>query len=411
MAFFEGKRIGLAVCGGIAAFKSAELASLLIKKKCQVFPIMTRMATEFLGPLTLEALTGQAVLISGSDSRTPGGMDHIKLVKSLDALVIAPLTANTCSKLANGLADQFLGSAYLAFRGPKLACPAMNTAMLEHPATVRNLKTLEADGVTLCLGDPGVLACGDVGMGRMAEPSVIMDYLEQLVSPDIPFFKGRKVLINAGPTMEDLDPVRFLTNRSSGKMGLALARALRNSGAEVTLVHGPINIPLPRNIHCIQVRSAAEMAKTCMQYFPESELTILTAAVADFTPVPQKLKLKKKNFSGKLELLPTQDILKTMGIQKGKTQILVGFAAETHDEAHFAKNKLNEKNADLIFCNTVGGEQYGFGSDENKTTAFLRDGQKIEMQPCFKEDLAIEMVHLLSRLFFEEPRTEKPDRS
>lgn len=399
MGIFSEKRIGLAVCGGIAAYKTAELASLLIKKGFNVFPIMTRSATDFLQPLTLEALTGNPVMVSGLDARTPGGMDHINLVRELDVLVMAPLTANTAAKLAHGHADQFLGAAYLACRCPKLACPAMNTAMLEHPATVRNLKTLEEDGVVMCMGEPGVLACGEVGMGRLADPSVILEYIEQLALPDHPFFKGLRVLINAGPTIEDIDPVRYLTNRSSGKMGFALARSLRNLGADVTLVHGPVQLPTPSNVKVIQVRSAHEMATSCLDHFPDSQLTLLTAAVADFSPEPSDRKLKKTAFQGQLHLHRTVDILKTMGKRKKENQILVGFAAETHDEKRFAESKLTEKNADVIFCNTVGLDKYGFGCDENQVLALARNGSEKVLGPATKDDLAYQMAHHIAELF------------
>jgi len=396
MGIFSGKRVGLAVCGGIAAYKTAELASLLVKKGFNVFPIMTRSATDFLQPLTLEALTGNPVMVSGLDARTPGGMDHINLVRELDVLVIAPLTANTAAKLAHGHADQFLGAAYLACRGPKLACPAMNTAMLEHPATVRNLRILEGDGVVMCMGEPGVLACGEVGMGRLAEPAVILEYIEELALENHSTLKGKKILINAGPTVEDVDPVRFLSNRSSGKMGFALARAFRNLGAHVTLVHGPVHIPTPANLECIAVRSASDMADACLERYPQVDMAILSAAVADFSPEPSDRKLKKTAFQGQLHLHRTVDILKTMGKRKQPHQTLVGFAAETHDEKQFAQTKLQEKNADVIFCNTVGGDRYGFGCDENQVLALTREGGETELGPATKEDLAYEMVRFLA---------------
>jgi len=395
------KNIGLAICGGIAAFKTAELASLLVKKGYHVFPIMTPTATNFIQPLTLEALTWNPVFISGTDARTPGGMDHINLVRSLDLLVIAPLTANTCAKLANGFADHFLSAAYLAYTGQTLVCPAMNTAMLEHPATVRNLDTLKNDGVRFCMGEPGVLACGEVGVGRMAEPAVIAEYIDELVSPSLPDMEGEKVLINAGPTIEDLDPVRFLSNRSTGKMGFALARAFRNAGANVTLVHGPVNIPVPARVRAIPVRSAEEMAEQCLSHAVDSKIVVLSAAVADFTPQPLPLKLKKSEFNGIINLTPTLDILKTLGAKKTEHQILIGFAAETHDEELFALKKLKEKNADLIFCNQVGAEKYGFASDENVITAYSQDKEASHFGPGLKEDLAQGMVQYIQSLFFE----------
>jgi len=392
-------RIGLAVCGGIAAYKSAELASLLVKSGYSVFPIMTPAATRFIQPLTLEALTGNAAHIHWDDAAQPGGMDHINLMRKLDLLIIAPLTANTAAKLAHGFADHFLGAGYLAYSGKTLACPAMNTGMLEHPATQRNLKVLEDDGVVLCMGKPGVLACGDVGPGRLAEPPVILDMVEYLTSPEIPFFKDKKILINAGPTIEDLDPVRFLTNRSTGKMGFALAKALRNAGARITLVHGPVHLPLPEQIVCRSVRSASEMAETCLKLFPTMDMAVYSAAVADFTPEFQDRKLKKDDFNGTLILKRTMDILKTSGERKSDSQWLIGFAAETHDETRFASNKLKNKNADLIFCNTVGGTKGGFESNENSVTAFFRKGEPVTLPLADKTDLANQMVRLIAARF------------
>jgi phosphopantothenoylcysteine decarboxylase/phosphopantothenate--cysteine ligase len=392
-------RIGLAVCGGIAAYKSAELASLLVKSGYRVYPIMTPTATRFLQPLTLEALSGNTVHIHWDDAVQPGGMDHINLMRELDLLVIAPLTANTSAKLAHGFADHFLGAGYLAYDGKTLACPAMNTGMLEHPATQRNLKILEDDGMVLCLGKPGVLACGDVGPGRMAEPTVILDMVEYLTSPEIPFLKNKKILINAGPTIEDLDPVRFLTNRSTGKMGFALAKALRNAGAHVTLVHGPVHLPLPEQITCRKVRSASEMAETCLEIFPTVDMAVYSAAVADFTPEFQNRKLKKDHFDGTLTLKRTLDILKTSGERKRASQWLIGFAAETHDESSFASKKLQSKNADLIFCNTVGGTKGGFESNENSVTAFFRKGDPVTLPLTNKTNLANQMVHLIAARF------------
>ncbi len=395
----NSKAIGLAVCGGIAAYKAAELASLLVKQGYCVYPIMTPSATDFLGPLTLEALTGNKVFISYQDAREPGGMDHIHLAKLLDLLVIAPLTANTASKLAHGMADHFLGAAYLAYRGPTLACPAMNTAMLEHPASVRNLNILENDGVQMCMGESGLLACGDVGMGRMAEPKVIVEFIQQILSPKIPELFGKKVLINTGPTIEDIDPVRFLSNRSTGKMGFALAKAFKNAGADVTCVHGPVHVEPPTGVELIAVRSAGQMAEQCLAIAHQADIVVLTAAVADFSPRQSEQKIKKNSFDGQLKLEPTIDILKTIGARKKSSQIVAGFAAETQNVEAHAKLKLKQKNIDLIFSNDVSDRRFGFASDENTIVAFTRNGATIQFPPEKKESLAIDMVHFICEEF------------
>ena len=385
-------RIALGVTGGIAAYKTAELVRLLTAKGHEVFPIMTPWAARFIGPLTLETLTGNDVRI---ETPTGGeGIEHISLIRSVDLFLLAPLTANTMAKMAHGQADNFLTATYLAHRGMTLVCPAMNTAMLEHPATRRNLETLRNDGLHICMGSAGDLACGETGAGRMAEPSVIADWVEALVGKKIAALQNRKVLISAGPTCEDLDPVRFITNRSSGKMGVAIARAFRNAGADVTLVHGPINAEPPQRINHIPVRTAAEMADAILTRADEMDIVIMAAAVADYRPQKNDQKLKKGAFDGGLQLERTTDILAELG--KNKPKVLAGFAAESERVEEHARGKLERKNLDFIFANDISSQTMGFGSDQNRILAISRDGASRDLGTGSKDQLASEIVRIIA---------------
>lgn len=380
------KRIALGICGGIAAYKSAELARLLIKAGYDVVPLMTSWGTKFLGPLTMTALTGHPVYIDTDSDIASGHIEHIALIRSVDLLVIAPLTANTAAKMANGLADNFLTTTYLAHRGPTLVCPAMNTGMLEHAATQRNLEQLRADGVHFCEGEAGSLACGEVGAGRMAEPEVIFDAIERVLQPEHEKLKGKRVLVSAGPTAEDLDPVRYLTNRSSGKMGLEVARAFRDMGAEVTLVHGPVQFQAPADIKAVAVRSAADMADAVLSRQPVQDIVVMAAAVADYRPDYATTKLKKDRFDGSLKLHRTVDILATLGEKKVPGQVLVGFAAETCDVLDNARSKLARKGADVIFSNDVSRADIGFAGNDNHLVAVLRNGASHDFGKLSKRD-------------------------
>jgi len=390
-------RILLGITGGVAAYKTAELARLMVKRGYDVWPVMTPWASRFIGPLTLEALTGHAVRADTPAREHDLGIEHITLVRAADLFVIAPLTANTMAKMAQGLADNFLTAAYLAHRGLVLVCPAMNTAMWEHPATRRNLAQLIADGVRVIEGEPGGLACGEVGAGRMAEPAVILEWVDMLVEPDLPAVAGKRVLVSAGPTREDLDPVRFLTNRSSGKMGLAVARAFRDAGARVTLVHGPIHESTPAAVETVAVTSAAEMAAAILERQTGADIIVMTAAVADYRPQKSAQKLKKENFDGHLRLERTVDILAALGRDRKPGQVLVGFAAESENLAENARAKLLKKNLDLIFANDISGEAMGFATDRNRLQAFARDGASQDLGEGSKEDLAREIVRLIGQ--------------
>lgn len=389
-------RILLGICGGIAAYKSVELVRLLVKAGYEIVPIMTTWGSRFVGPLTLEALTGQPVRIDTPASGDRDGIEHISLVRSAQLLLIAPLTANTAAKMAHGLADNFLTATYLAHKGLTAACPAMNSAMLDHPATRRNLATLAADGVALLHGASGELACGEFGAGRMAEPEVIADFVDHLLGQRLPALAGKRVLVSAGPTREDLDPVRFLTNRSSGKMGVAIARAFRNVGADVTLVHGPMaETPLLHGGERVPVTSAAEMAEAVLAR-RDAEIIVMAAAVADYRPQRSAQKLKKANFDGVLRLERTTDILATLGASKRPGQILVGFAAESEQLLVNAEDKLRRKNLDFIFANNIAAEQAVFGASDNHLLMIDRNGHQEDLGRGSKRDLAARMVHLIT---------------
>ncbi len=389
-------RILLGICGGIAAYKSVELVRLLVKAGYEIVPIMTSWGSRFVGPLTLEALTGHPVRIETPASGDRDGIEHISLVRSARLLLLAPLTANTAAKMANGLADNFLTATYLAHKGLTAACPAMNSAMLDHPATRRNLATLAADGVALLHGASGDLACGEFGAGRMAEPEVIADFVDFLLGERLPALAGKRVLVSAGPTREDLDPVRFLTNRSSGKMGIAIARAFRNAGAHVALVHGPLaETPLLHGVERVAVTSAAQMAEAVLAR-QEAEIIIMAAAVADYRPQRSAQKLKKAHFDGVLHLERTTDILATLGASKRPSQILVGFAAESEHLLTNAEDKLKRKNLDFIFANNIAAEQAVFGASDNHLIMISRDGHREDLGHGSKRDLATRMVGLIA---------------
>lgn len=388
--------IVLGVTGGIAAYKTAELARLLVKAGYNVVPIMTPWAAKFIGPLTLESLTGHEVRVETPALDQSQGIEHIALVRTAELLLVAPLTANTAAKMASGAADNFLTNAYLAHRGKTLVCPAMNTAMLEHPATQRNLNQLKADGVAFCYGEAGDLACGEIGAGRMAEPEVILEAVTSVLAPKLPALVDKKVLISAGPTREDLDPVRFITNRSSGKMGFALARAFRNAGADVTLVHGPVNLSAPYGVTTVPVSSAAEMADAIIPHQDQYAGIVMSAAVADYRPQPAPHKLKKGNFDGVVKLERTTDILAALGEAKPAGQLLAGFAAESENLLENAAGKLQRKNLDLIFANDISQPDIGFATDHNKITALDARGGRVDLGTGGKDTLAAQVVRMVA---------------
>lgn len=385
----HGKNIVLGVCGGIAAYKSVELLRLLVKEGAQVRVIMTGNAAHFVGPMTFEALSRRKVCRTLFETTDDAAVQHIHWAEQADGVVIAPATANLLGKLAGGIADDALSTFMLAVTCPVLLCPAMNTNMYAARAVQRNLGILRDYGYAVLEPGSGELACGTTGPGRLPDPSIIFDTLTGLLAPQD--YSGRKLLITAGPTREAIDPVRFITNPSSGKMGYAIARAAAMRGGRVTLISGPTVLTPPLGVACVQVTTAAEMAAAVLERMDQTDVIIKTAAVADFRPAAtENLKIKKDQAALTLTLERTQDILKSVGERK-KNQILVGFAAETHELDAFAAEKLKAKNLDLIVGNLIGTPDAGFAADTNRATLYFKDGTREPVDLMPKDALA----HLL----------------
>lgn len=379
----SGKNVILGVTGGIAAYKSADLASKLVKQHANVDVVMTDNATNFITPNTFEALTHNRCITDTFDRNHPWEVEHISLAEKADILVIAPATANCIAKLACGIADDMLTTTALACTCTKIIAPAMNTRMYENPVTRRNLNTLRDFGYIIAEPDEGFLACGTTGKGRMEEPSDIVDRIiaEISFSKDM---KGLKVLVTAGPTREALDPVRFITNHSTGKMGVAIAKVAACRGADVTLVAGPMDIEVPSYVKRVDIISAGDMYDEVTKRAEEQDIIIKAAAVADYTPLEtatDKIKKSevtvKEGFSGNadmvLELKKTRDILKWLGEHKKKGQILCGFSMETKDLIENSKQKLLTKNLDMICANNLKVDGAGFGTDTNVITLITPD--------------------------------------
>ena len=386
-------RIVLGVTGGIAAYKAAELARLLIQSGHQVQAVLTAGAEEFIQPLTFATLTGQKVITGLFSSASPeatlaSSVEHIGVAQEHDLLLIAPATANVIAKLAHGIADDFLSTMYLAFRGRVVIAPAMNNNMWEHEATRANIETLRHRGHSIVDPDDGYLACGTYGPGRLAEISRIVAAVEAESAPVLCDFSGETVLITAGPTQEPIDPVRYISNRSSGKMGYALAEAAMRRGARVLLVSGPVSLQPPAGAELVNVRTAQEMRDAVFAHFDPATIIIKCAAVADFRPTSQaRQKIKKTSARVALELDPTPDILSELGQKRGD-RLLIGFAAETENLRDEARRKLQSKNCDIIVANLVGQSDTGFESDENEVALALRTGEFIQIPRMPKRDLA-----------------------
>ena len=370
--------IALGVTGGIGAYKAVEIARGLQKQGHDVTAIMTRAAKRFVGPLTFEAITRREVI---TDQWKPGAnadIEHISLASSADLLLVAPATANAIGKFANGIADDFLSSLYLATTAPVLMAPAMNTNMFAHPAVVRNLEALAARGVMFVEPGDGYLACGWIGKGRLAEPAEVVAAALRVLAPKGPL-AGTRVLVTAGPTLEDIDPVRFVGNRSSGRMGYAIAAEAARRGARVTLVSGPTKIDPPRTEALVQVRSAAEMHEAVLARAAANDVVIMAAAVADYTvATPEAQKIAKQDGPLVLTLTRTRDILGDLGRMPSRAAqgrpILIGFAAETHDLHDHARGKLDRKGIDLIVANDVSQPGVGFDTSTNAVSIISRDG-------------------------------------
>ncbi|MBE3588953.1 MAG: bifunctional phosphopantothenoylcysteine decarboxylase/phosphopantothenate--cysteine ligase CoaBC [Thermoanaerobacteraceae bacterium] len=359
-----GRSVILGVTGGIAAYKTAELASALTRAGAVVHVIMTRAAGEFIRPLTFAALTGQPVHTGIFDPGPGGPIPHIELARRADLVVVAPATANILAKLAHGLADDLLSTTLLAVNCPVVLCPAMNAQMYSHPAVQANLARLREMGLHILEPEEGRLACGVQGRGRMREPAEILEYIQGFFTRDD--LAGLQVLVTAGGTREPLDPVRYLSNRSSGKMGYALARAAVQRGARVTLVSAPTSLLPPAGVELVSVETAREMYRAVIERFAEQDVVVKAAAVADYRPVVcAEQKIKKGTDSLILELVRNPDILSELGLRKAPRQILVGFAAETEDLEANALQKVGKKNLDLLVANDVTQPGAGFGSDTN----------------------------------------------
>jgi len=391
------KNIVLGVSGGIAAYKSVELLRLLVKQGAGVRTMMTKSAREFVGPVTFEALSGQTVCSDLFEKGTDAPIRHIKWAEEADAVVIAPATANIIGKLANGLADDALSTFMMAVTSPVVVCPSMNTHMYESRAVQRNIKRLKDDGYFVIEPESGELACGTTGPGRLPEPEDIVDRLcHCLAHKD---FEGQRLLVTAGPTREPIDPVRFISNPSSGKMGYAVARAAEHRGGRVVLIAGPTSLPDPNNVSVFKVQTAQEMADKVFEHMQASDIIVKTAAVSDFRPKDRSSqKIKKDQDDKMLVLQRNQDILKELGKRK-KDKVLVGFAAETENLEQYAQKKLAEKNLDMIAANLVGQPASGFGSDTNEMTLFFKDGTKESLPVMEKEEVAhILLDHILKWL-------------
>jgi phosphopantothenoylcysteine decarboxylase/phosphopantothenate--cysteine ligase len=392
---FTGKRILLGVSGGIAAYKAAELARRLVSGGARVKVVMTKAAQEFVAPLTFQALTGEKVAAAmfGPGSEP---LEHVALGQEVDALVLAPATANLLGKMASGIGDDLLTTILLAATKPILVCPAMNCEMWANPAVQENVNRLRDRGLTVLHPEAGELACGAVGYGRLPEVETILEALAQLVTPQD--LVGRRILVTAGPTHEDLDPVRFLTNRSSGKQGYALAKVARRRGGEVCLISGPSNLPAPHGIERLEVWSAREMLDAVRARFPESEALLMAAAVGDYHPTSRsEHKMKRGSPELTVHLTQNPDILKEVAALK-KKQVVVGFAAETRDLEAAARKKLEDKGLDLIVANQVNRPDSGFAVDTNEVTIIGRKNLLLPLPLLSKEEVAEKVLDQVAAL-------------
>jgi phosphopantothenoylcysteine decarboxylase/phosphopantothenate--cysteine ligase len=395
-------RITLGVTGGVAAYKAAELVRRLQQEGFTVQVVMTRGAREFITPLTFAALTGQKVITdlfaeSGGEANLESAIEHIAVAQRTDLLLVAPATADILAKFARGIADDFLTTLYLASTAPVVVAPAMNVNMWNHAATQENVEMLRVRGVKIVDPDEGYLACGMTGAGRLASQEQIVAAVRETLHfrRDL---EGQTVLVTAGPTCEDLDPVRYLTNRSSGKMGYAVAEAAARRGARVILASGPTSLEAPAGVERIAVRTAEEMHRAVQEKFPESSIAIFAAAVGDYRPVQsfdQKIKHDKQPLTLSLEATP--DILASVAKNKGD-RLIVGFAAETERVAENARKKLTAKNADMIVANDVTAEGAGFDHDTNIVTLFARDGRDLPLPRMSKTEVAQRILDEVVRL-------------
>lgn len=389
------KTIVVGVCGGVAAYKALDVISSLRKKNINVNVIMTKSALEFVTPLSFQSLSQNMVVTDMFAEPKAWEIQHISLAKKADLMLIVPATANIIGKVANGIADDMLSTTIMATTAPVVFAPAMNTYMYKNPIVQENISKLKKLGYGFISPASGRLACGDVGEGKLADTSLISDMALSMLY-DIKDMKNKKVLITAGPTIAPIDPVRFISNRSTGKMGYALAEEARDRGAAVTLISGPTNIAPPFGVDIISVKTNQEMYDKVLEYFPNQDMVIKSAAVADYKAgqySPTKIKKKENNLS--LALTKDNDILKTLGELK-KHQLLIGFAAESDNLVENAKEKLIKKNLDYIVANDISGTDVGFASDENKVFIFNKNGTSKQLDKMSKKLVARELFNLIN---------------
>lgn len=391
----KGKNIILGVTGSIAAYKTAGLASMLVKQGCNVHVIMTDNAANFINPITFESLTGNKCLVDTFDRNFQFQVEHVSIAKLADVVMIAPASANVIAKLAHGMADDMLSTTVLACKCKKIIAPAMNTNMYENPIVQDNIRICQSYGMEVITPAVGYLACGDVGAGKMPEPETLFEYIEKEVAYEKDL-EGKRILVTAGPTREALDPVRYITNFSTGKMGYAIAKAAALRGASVTLVTGKTEIKKPSFVKVIEVQSAADMFEAVTKEARDQDAVIKAAAVADYRPKEVNTeKTKKKDGDLTLSLERTEDILKWLGEHKTKGQFLCGFSMETENMLENSREKLNRKKIDMIVANNLKVEGAGFGTDTNVVTIITKD-REIALEKMTKEEVA---HRLLSEIF------------
>ena len=380
------KTVVLGITGSIAAYTACDIISGLKKRSVDVHVILTRAGAEFITPLALETMSANPVITDMFNRNTPWEVEHIALAKRADVFLVAPASANFMAKAAAGIADDMLTTTLLATRAPLMIAPAMNTNMYLNTIVQRNMDALKASGAVFIEPESGLLACGDTGVGRLADPKTIVERVMETLYQKRDL-EGKRVLVSAGPTQERIDPVRYITNRSSGKMGYAIAEAAQERGACVTLVSGPVSIAPPDGVNVVNITSSADMFEAVTEQFESCDILIMAAAPADFTPPYCDQKIKKHGDGLTLELSPTKDILASLGANKGK-RIVVGFAAETQNIKENAARKLEKKNLDAIAANDVSGCSTGFGVDENRVTLFKRNGESTDSGVMTKTALA-----------------------
>ena len=394
----KGKTVVLGVTGGIAAYKIASLASMLVKQHADVQVIMTENATNFITPTTFETLTGNKCLVDTFDRNFQFQVEHVALAKRADIFMIAPATANVIAKVAHGLADDMLTTTFLACKKPKYIVPAMNTQMYENPITQDNLDICRRYGMHVVEPASGYLACGDTGAGKMPEPELLMEY----IMPELAFEKdmaGKKVLVTAGPTREAIDPVRYITNHSTGKMGYAIAQAAARRGAEVTLVSGPVNLKAPLGVNLVPVTSAGEMFQAVTEASSSQDVIIKAAAVADYRPkYVGTEKTKKKDGDMNLKMERTDDILAWLGNHRQTGQVLCGFSMETENMLENSQAKLEKKHVDMIVANNLKTAGAGFGTDTNVVTIITKEGAE-ELAMMTKEQVAHQLLNRIMDRF------------